>query len=146
MLAPTRRSERNRAMRASEMPVGNLEVLLVPGIERAVRHVRQWLRDLLDPDDPVLDDLLVCCSEIVTNAVRYTDSGRDGQVRIELVPSAELVHLSVIDEGGARTVPHLVTGDGTAESGRGLRIVDACADEWGAKPYGKGLSVWVLFR
>lgn len=133
-------------MCASEIPVGNLEVLLVPGIERAVRHVRQWLRELLDPADPALDDLLVCCSETVTNAIRYTDSGKDGQVRIELVTSTKHLHLSVIDDGGAKTVPHLVTGDGTAESGRGLRIVDACADEWGTRPYGKGLSVWFLFH
>ena len=76
----------------------------------------------------------------MTNALRHTDSGRGGQMRIRLAVAAGYLWAEVADDGCAATVPHIRAASG--ESGRGLRIVDAYADAWGVEPRGAGHAVW----
>lgn len=82
------------------------------------------------------DEVALCISEIVTNAVRHAASAplvrfclRGRTVRVETAdasPDAPVVR------------PH----DPTATGGRGLRIVDALADRWGTERTGSGKVVW----
>jgi anti-sigma regulatory factor (Ser/Thr protein kinase) len=127
-------------MWASETPAARCEALVVPGIERAVSHVRRWLRDLVGAEHPAFDDAAVCLSELLTNALRHTDSGRGGRMRVELAFDEKRLRVAVTDDGCAATVPHI--RDAPDESGRGLRIVEAYADAWGVQRRGPGHAVW----
>jgi anti-sigma regulatory factor (Ser/Thr protein kinase) len=127
-------------MRASETPVARCEALVVPGIERAVGHTRRWLRDIVGADHPAFHDAAVCLCELLTNALRHTDSGRGGQMRVRLALAAGYIWAEVADDGCAATVPRLRPAAG--ESGRGLQIVDAYADAWGVEPRGAGHAIW----
>jgi anti-sigma regulatory factor (Ser/Thr protein kinase) len=123
-----------------------LEDLTVPGIDRAVGHVRRWLRDMVGTDHPVLYEFTVCVSEVMTNALRYTDSGRGGCVRIELSVAADELRARISDDGGASGVPRMCASDEEATRGRGLRIVDAYAHDWGVERAGPGFTVWFSVR
>ncbi|MBO2446643.1 ATP-binding protein [Actinomadura barringtoniae] len=123
-----------------------LEDLTVPGIDRAVGHVRRWLRDMVGTDHPLLYEFTVCVSEVMTNALRYSDSGRGGSVRIELAVAADELRARVSDDGGASGAPHLCDPDGEGERGRGLHIVNAYAHDWGVERTGPGFTVWFTLR
>jgi anti-sigma regulatory factor (Ser/Thr protein kinase) len=127
------------------------EALVVPGVERAVAGLRRRLRDLLGAGHPALEDAELCLSELTTNALRYTDSGRGGQVRVELSITGRSVRVEVVDDGGAATVPHLRAGghggsEPDSESGRGLWIVAELSAQWGAQRRGRGFVVWFLIH
>jgi anti-sigma regulatory factor (Ser/Thr protein kinase) len=131
-------------MPTNQSAAGRLEVLALPGVPRAVAGVRGCLRDLLGPDHARLDDVLLCSSELLGNALRHSDSGKDGgRIRVEIAHRGEAVKVSVIDDGGAATEPRVVAqSDG--ESGRGLRLVEALADDWGFERRPGGLCVWFV--
>ncbi|MBW8483621.1 ATP-binding protein [Actinomadura parmotrematis] len=122
-----------------------IEVLRVPGVERAVGHVRRWLRDVAGPGHPALDDCTLCASELVTNALRYSASGLDGgQVLVELGLTGPRLRLEVLDDGGGVTVPRAADRGEEAVRGRGLRIVAGCADAWGVRRDGDRYAVWAV--
>lgn len=123
------------------VPTVRFDALLLPGMDRAAGHARRWLHDVLGKH-PALDDAALCMSELVTNALRYTESGRDGQIRVEVCHSATFVRIEVIDDGDSGSVPHLVTADETDVCGRGLLIVSFLATSWGVTQRDKGHAVW----
>ena len=123
------------------VPTLRFDTLLLPGMGRAVGMARRWLMDVLE-NHPALDDATLCTSELLTNAIRYTESGRDGQIRVELSYSDELVRVEVADDGDAESVPHLITADETDVCGRGLLIVAFLSTAWGVRREGKGHAVW----
>jgi polar amino acid transport system substrate-binding protein len=93
------------------------------------------------------DDLLLCVSELATNALLHgVPPGRGYRVR--LVRFEDAVRVEVHDSGGG--VPRLRAAGGGAAGegagGRGLRIVDALADRWGVEGReGPGKAVWCEF-
>lgn len=99
-----------------------------------VREARYWIADLL-PDCEPLADLLLLANELCTNAVVHTCSGRPGGwFNVVVEWTAESARVVVTDQGST-TAPAigLKTADGARadESGRGLRLVDGLADDWG---------------
>ncbi|TMQ91623.1 ATP-binding protein [Actinomadura soli] len=127
------------------VPTLRFDALLLPGMDRASGHARRWLHDLLG-EHPALGDASLCMSELITNALRYTESGRDGQIQVEVGHSEKVVRVTVIDDGGAETVPHLARVDEMAEGGRGLIIVAFLAASWGVERRGEGHAVWFEVR
>ncbi|MDL4821516.1 ATP-binding protein [Actinomadura opuntiae] len=123
-------------------PTTRFDALLLPGMDRAVGHARRWLRDVLGREHPCMDDAALCMSELLTNALRYTESGRDGQIRVEVAYSARTVRIEVIDDGRAATAPHVAEAAELDVSGRGLRIVASIAKDWGTEPRGDRRAVW----
>lgn len=83
------------------------------------------------------DDFLLVVDELVTNAVLH---GR-GQIRVALDVGDETVRVEVADDSAA--LPIVRPASETRSHGRGLAIVDALADRWGAeaRPSG-GKAVW----
>ncbi|UUU31107.1 ATP-binding protein [Streptomyces sp. CA-210063] len=77
-------------------------------------------------------------SELVTNAYRHSPT--DAYVNVERTP--ETLTVSVWDHGPTGPAPSEARHRSDAESGRGLGIVGACADEWGVQEYPHGKAVW----
>jgi anti-sigma regulatory factor (Ser/Thr protein kinase) len=96
------------------------------------------MRRLLD-GCPVADDVILCVSELATNAAVHSDSRRCGgtfTVRTESCPGAG-VRIEVEDGGGP-----WVSSAPDPTHGRGLDIVRALADEWGITTTPAGRAVW----
>ncbi|MGI8333978.1 ATP-binding protein [Actinomadura scrupuli] len=144
-----------------------LGTVTLPGTLRSVAYARSFLRDLLPPGDPALDDVVLVGSETVCNAITHTASGQPGgTVTVGLAGGCGVYRLEVADEGsgGARPLPRPGGGpeDGArpgtasggrpetwpedgAESGRGLRIVRALSLRWGFHEDGDRTIVWAEF-
>ncbi|WP_327368120.1 ATP-binding protein [Streptomyces sp. NBC_01217] len=89
-----------------------------------------------------LDDVLLCVSELATNAlVHGVPPGRGFLVRLLLREEGKLLRVEVHDSGGGQ--PGVREPDG--ESGRGLVIVAALADLWGVGERSPGKVVWCEF-
>ncbi|MCX5384887.1 ATP-binding protein [Streptomyces sp. NBC_00083] len=90
------------------------------------------------------DDVLLCVSELVTNALLHgVPPGRGFLLRMGLCDGAVL-RVEVQDSGGG--VPGIagVRGAGD-EGGRGLLLVEAMADKWGVGERDPGKAVWCEF-
>lgn len=89
-----------------------------------------------------LDDVLVCVSELATNALLHgVPPGRGYLVRLRLEAGGCALSVEVHDSGGGVPAKRLPDG----ESGRGLLLVDALADRWGVGERDPGKFVWCAF-
>jgi anti-sigma regulatory factor (Ser/Thr protein kinase) len=84
-----------------------------------------------------IDGAVLVLSELVTNAVLHAG----GAHRILVACSAGWIHISVHDH---RAGPIHTRHDDAAVDGRGLRIVDRVAEDWGSRPVAGGKAVWAL--
>lgn len=75
----------------------------------------------------------------------HTNPGDGGRVTVSLLAGGDVYRLEVADDGadGRRPHPEAETG---AETGRGLRIVEALSDGWGFRTDGARTVVWAEFR
>jgi serine/threonine-protein kinase RsbW len=117
-----------------------------PGSKDQVSQARGWLEDLL-PDCEQLEVLTLLVSELVTNALLHTGSGKpDGRFGLTVEWSPATVRVLVMDQGSP-TAPEVMTRVGGAawdsENGRGLFLVDQLADDWGAASLPGGRLVWL---
>ncbi|WP_142214346.1 ATP-binding protein [Streptomyces sp. SLBN-118] len=88
-----------------------------------------------------MDDVLLCVSELATNAlVHGVPPGRGYRLKLWL-HGAGVLRVEVHDSGGG--LPSLQEPDG--ESGRGLLLVAALADKWGVDERDPGKIVWCEF-
>ncbi|MFF7155288.1 DUF6907 domain-containing protein [Streptomyces sp. NPDC008139] len=100
---------------------------------KIVALVRDW--DVPVSDD-TLDDLELLSTELITNAVRYTDSSCAVAVRW----TGLRVRVEVTDVSPTR--PHRRHCSPEAEGGRGLLMVESLATAWGSTPDPAGKVVW----
>lgn len=117
------------------------ELAANPGAARVARGtVAAVLGAVLDAD--TLDRALLCTSEVVTNAIEH--GAPPYGLRIEHT-NATTVRILVHDASPA--LPSLVEADQHAVRGRGVYIVDRCADRWGIEPdpASGGKVVWLQF-
>ncbi|MER6384605.1 ATP-binding protein [Streptomyces sp. NPDC001250] len=129
----------------------------LPARYEAVREARHFTRDTLGQWDvgEHFDDICLVVSELVTNALRHavpaTDAGcaeHAASVRLHLMRWTERLVCAVRDPSHETPVPR-DSDDFSAESGRGLFLVDSFADSWGWHPLAgtlDGKVVWALFR
>ncbi|MFG2607554.1 ATP-binding protein [Streptomyces sp. NPDC048514] len=129
----------------------------LPARYEAVGEARRFTRDTLDKWDAGdrFDDICLVVSELVTNALRHAlpaDQGRCGEpstsVRLHLMRWTERLVCAVRDPSHETPVPR-DSDDFSAESGRGLFLVDSFADGWGWHPLAgtlDGKVVWAMFR
>jgi serine/threonine-protein kinase RsbW len=117
--------------------------LAIPGRPEHVRDARAFTELVLAVHqlaDDGIAGLLV--SELVTNSLQHSDSGRPGgTVTVTVAVIAGDVLVEVTDEGGAA---HPAPRDGGTdeEDGRGLHLAEQLAADWGYTG-GKGrLSTW----
>lgn len=81
-------------------------------------------------------DLLLCVSELVTNAVLHARRA----VRLEVMTTGSLVRVEVHDDDPMMPTPR---NPGPEEpTGRGLLLVDRLATDWGVETRSTGKVVW----
>lgn len=101
-----------------------------PGCADQVRLVRQFTGYLLT-GFPLVDDVVYAAAELAANAVRHSRSGSPGGVfTVDVHRWQSGAAIAVTDQGGPDE-PALGQADELAESGRGLRAVEATAARWG---------------
>jgi PAS domain S-box-containing protein len=140
--------------------------LIFSATPEAVGPVRRHIVGVLSrwglDEQAELAELLV--SELVTNSVRhavqhsshFAPAGLGNPLRLDPgddVPAAVAPRIELAMRVGARALwvevhdpdvrlPRLRLADTDDEGGRGLYLVDALADRWGARPTGDGKIVW----
>ncbi|MFH8219741.1 ATP-binding protein [Streptomyces sp. NPDC018057] len=130
----------------------------LPARFEAVREARQFTRATLDQWDlgERFDDVCLVVSELVTNALRHALPDAPGpracdhgpSVRLHLMHWTERLVCAVRDPSRESPVAR-ESDDFSAESGRGLFLVDSFSDGWGWHPLAGTLGgkvVWALFR
>ncbi|MFB6941641.1 ATP-binding protein [Streptomyces sp. NPDC060286] len=111
---------------------------------RSVAAAREFVREAVTDwgFGARLDDVLLCTSELATNALAHgVPSGRGYLVRLLLEEGGAALRVEVHDSGSGR--PGVREPDG--ESGRGLLLVEAVADRWGVGERSPGKIVWCEF-
>lgn len=116
---------------------------VLPGEERQLAILRRWLASLL-PESPARDDLTAIATELATNAVQHTASGRGGWFAVEISRLEPIVRVAVAD-GGGPTEPQVIE-DPTAEHGRGLLLVRGLSVRTGVCGDHRGRLVWADVR
>lgn len=118
-----------------------------PGEAASIGEVRHFVAAVLI-GWPCREDVRLVASELATNAVRHTESGRGGRFSVAVRVRFDRVRVSVTD-AGARHRPVLYSDAPDREqdvNGRGLFLVAALAKEWGVDDVsGGGRVVWAEF-
>jgi anti-sigma regulatory factor (Ser/Thr protein kinase) len=81
-------------------------------------------------EDPLLNDMRLLVSELVTNSVRYSGAHNGDRVRMQVQVTPQTVRVEVADPG-AGFEPQPRDLDRTRPGGWGLYLVDQLADRWG---------------
>lgn len=109
-----------------------------PGTAEHVGRVRRWLRANLGAC-PAVDDAILLVSELVTNALEHSASGRGGSFVVAVHHRSTHLRVQVADQGGGPWLP----GDASnGLHGRGLLIVGTVARAWGITGDDSGRTVW----
>ncbi|QNE26001.1 ATP-binding protein [Streptomyces sp. INR7] len=115
-----------------------------PRSRQTVRPARQFAAETLHAWGVTCrhDDVLLCVSELATNALLHgVPPGRG--YRLRMLRYEGTVRVEVHDSGSGR--PRIAGRDPGAEGGRGLLLVAAVADRWGAVARLPGKAVWCEF-
>lgn len=113
--------------------------VVLPFRPEAVREARSIVRHYgRGLTVTLVDDAELLASEVVTNAVRH------GGPVIEFAVAVDAASLTVRVSDGSSRLPALRSDSSMDEpSGRGLRMVDQVASEWGVELVtGDGKTVW----
>ena len=122
---------------------------LLPGVPESVGQARALVRGTLGEHCPAIDAAVLCTSELVTNAILYTRSGRPGGVVVVTVDIGDgEVTIGVVDAGACGRPAIAARPVDSGEGGFGLRIVEQLAAGWGTHQIDGGARVvtWVRFR
>jgi len=135
----------SRQRRSDSTPRASiLGSVTVSGEPEQVSRVRKFVaQTLAAAGQPGIDSdaATLLTSELVTNAILHTDSGRPGgnvTVVIRGLPDGVLVE--VVDDGSAGTP--VVKEDALAGEGQGLYLVQQMAAQWGYLRDKGGTTVW----
>lgn len=116
--------------RAAAARPAELDLLATP---KAVPELRHHLS--------ALDyEVRLCATELLTNVIDHLGEGTPVTVRVTGTPHGH-TRIEVIDPD-ARTLPVLLSAPDTAESGRGLILIDALAQRWGVDQGADHKTVW----
>jgi anti-sigma regulatory factor (Ser/Thr protein kinase) len=85
--------------------------------------------------EDVIDNTVLIVSELVTNAVRYSE----GPIELRLILGDTLV-CEITDD--SNTAPHLRRALNMDENGRGLFITAQLTQRWGVRPADQGKTLW----
>lgn len=112
----------------------------LPPLPASVPLARHVVLDLLRTWQAAhdLDDAALLVSELVANVVDHVQG--DAVLRLELALSDGWLRIAVADGSAIRPVVREL--DEGRPRGRGLQLVDAIADRWGAEDHQGGKRIW----
>jgi anti-sigma regulatory factor (Ser/Thr protein kinase) len=120
-----------------QLAESNVERLELSADPSAAAKARAWLRARLsDWSSDGVEAVQLLVSELVTNAVLHTND----PVEVTAVRSGSRVTVEVTDRNPSK--PVLKTYGRDAATGRGLRLVESLADEWGVRGDENRKAVW----
>ncbi|GII84138.1 hypothetical protein Ssi03_21280 [Sphaerisporangium siamense] len=124
----------------------------MPAQPKAVSRTRAPLREMIHTWAPghVIDDLIVCASEAVTNAI--THAHHDAKLPVNVTRNETRIRIEVTDNDRRPPIltvpPELILtgaripGRLLEEHGRGLFLIDALSSRWGVRSCPEGKIVW----
>ncbi|KUM94284.1 hypothetical protein AQI88_22925 [Streptomyces cellostaticus] len=86
-------------------------------------------------------DVRLCATELLTNVIDHLGEGTPVTVRVTTASDHGQTRIEVTDPDPS-ALPALRSAADTAESGRGLTLVDALAHRWGVTPEADRKTVW----
>lgn len=101
----------------------------------SAQAVRRFVAEVL-PDASRLDDIVLAASELASNVIRHAGTS----FTVRLASDHEKVRIEVSD--GSSIVPAFQE---LTEAQRGLRMIDAIAEDWGVKRTDDGKIIWAEF-
>ncbi|MFD8416608.1 MULTISPECIES: ATP-binding protein [unclassified Streptomyces] len=106
-----------------------------PGLTFTRRALADWAPDA---DTTAVDDVLLVAAELLANAVDH--AGGPLALYLRLEPRSARLRIEVSDRVSAepRVRPLLLD----EPRGRGVRIIDRIAADWGSRPEETGKTVW----
>lgn len=128
------------------------ETYSYPARKESVRRARAQLsKTLCDWGfEQIADDLILCLSEAVTNALLYGTPGRE--VTVHISATGTTVHIEVDDcdddaEPQIQVPPEVVNESTPAladvsAGGRGILMITVLSDAWGVRRLTEGKAVW----
>jgi anti-sigma regulatory factor (Ser/Thr protein kinase) len=108
----------------------------LPADPSAVAVARRRVREACQGLDIDIDDVVLCASELVTNALLHGDP----PIELEVNTSPAAIRVAVHDCGGGTVELRRAALAGTA--GRGLHIIESIASRWGTNPRRGGKTTW----
>lgn len=114
----------------------------IPGGPRAPESARAKLSESLDEeiDGPVVNDLRLLVSELVTNCVLHGGAGGDGAITVRTAVSESAIRTEVCHDGPAFMPPDYEP-DLDSPGGLGLFLVEQMSASWGIAE-GRQTCVW----
>jgi len=123
----------------------NLQLPGGVGAPMRARHaLQQRLVDVVD--EPLLTDLALLVSEVVTNAVRHGGGGESGQVGIRIEMEDDVMTVFVTDPGEGFDVPRKPVPRLPRSGGLGLFLLDQLSTRWGVERVDDGTRVWFRLK
>jgi anti-sigma regulatory factor (Ser/Thr protein kinase) len=113
-----------------------------PGAVGQVARARLFIGNVLD-GCPAADDAILLTSELVTNAIAHTASGKGGKVIVTVYRADTRVRVEVKDNGFDQAPIVRPVGE-ARESGFGLELVELIADRWGHCGGRRSRVVWFM--
>ncbi len=114
------------------------------GSDDQVGRARLFVGQVLD-GCPVAADAVLLTSELVTNAITHTSSGKGGKVIVTVYRADVRVRVEVRDDGSDR-IPVVRPCDEARDSGYGLGLVDLMAHRWGHHGGRRSRVVWFMLE
>ena len=117
---------------------------IFPGSGDQVRRARLFVGQVLG-GCPVGDEAVLLTSELVSNAITHTASGRGGKVTVTVYRADTRVRVEVRDDGSDE-IPVVRPHDDAEDSGYGLGLVELMAHRWGHRGGRRGRIVWFMLE
>ncbi|GAA1273921.1 hypothetical protein GCM10009677_28940 [Sphaerisporangium rubeum] len=132
--------------RSPDKPLNQIGNVLLLARASSVQLAREYVcAQLTLVGVPIPEDLEILTSELMTNAIKHSDSGRlPGFVRLRVFADQRMIRVSINDAGAkAGSVPRILPqADPMAENGRGLWLIQELSHQWGWMEDPTGRLVW----
>ncbi|GHH13398.1 ATP-binding protein [Streptomyces lanatus] len=117
----------------------------LPRHARSMGRARNLLREQATSwklPDEVTETAVLLLSELMTNAYRHAKVSPGREIWARCLVAGDRLRVAVTDANDTLPMPREARPDD--EAGRGLTLVTALADAWGAdpRPHGIGKTVW----
>lgn len=126
------------------MSMGAMLVRQEPASASAVRRELSFELSLRGVDPEIIDQIILVASELVSNAIRHGGAGAYETLDVCWAIGLDSITISVADTSDVLPVIRAAPPD--SPSGRGLAIVSALSEDWGADRTADGKRVWARIR